>query len=110
MHRLKSIALGFAFSCCFSAFPDDSPRAQRFADDEPGILGQPQVVPLRDDQLDGLRGRMSVPMTQQHAGVVLWDEPRKPLPPHRFHGAAPSGAAGANLGATLSVVATVSRQ
>jgi hypothetical protein len=65
---------------------------------------------LRDDQLEELRGGVSAPMTLQQVGVVLWDEPRKPLPPQRINGGEPLSVLNSSAGSAMSVVTTVSRQ
>jgi hypothetical protein len=107
---LKSITLGFACVLSFGTLADNRPDADVFADEDPGILGHPQVLPVQDDQLDQLRGRLPAPMTLQQVGVVLWDEPRKPLPPHRINGGEPLSVLNSGAGATMRLVITVSRE
>jgi hypothetical protein len=80
---LKSIV--FVLACAFgsSALADERAAQNVPAShaEEPGRVTVDVSRPLEDEQLAKLRGRLATPADLQQAGVVLWDEPRKGLPP-----------------------------
>ncbi len=81
---MKSAAMGLAWALfCSSALAEDRVELNsRALEGVDSLYTQTQGRPLDDQQLDQLRGRLAAPMPQQ-AGVVLWDEPSKGLPPVR---------------------------
>ena len=83
-HWLNAAAVGLAWTLCVSAHADDgrAPTLRQVSSHASEALAG-ESRPLQDEQLEKLRGRLAVPTATQQAGVVLWDEPRKGLPPHR---------------------------
>jgi hypothetical protein len=106
MRWLKTIALAFAGALSFGALADEQGGAFVF-ESQPAIYGPPPGLPLRDEELEELRGGSPPPMVQQ-AGVVLWDEPRKPLPPQRTN-AIDSPSSNSIAGAVMNVTASFNR-
>lgn len=91
MRRLRLYTvIGIACALCFGARAGEraAPDAEARAVEAPGAIA-PQ--PLDEAQLSRLRGRMASPADLRQAGVVLWDEPRKSMPPIRSGGEATSG-------------------
>jgi hypothetical protein len=41
-----------------------------------------EALPVRDEKLEALRGKMSALISLDRVGVILWDEPRKGVPPY----------------------------
>lgn len=109
MRWLKAIAVAFACALSFGALADERWDVALLAGDDPGILGHPPVLPVNDEHLDELRGRWPAPMNLQQVGVVLWDEPRKPLPPQRTNGVDSPQLINSSGGSTSSVAASLTR-
>ncbi len=89
---VQAIALGAACLFAGNAFADEADLKQ-VAQDLAQIFDDVRITPLEDQKLDEMRGGIaSRPL--MHTGVVLWDEPRKGLPPQRgSNGEPPAGAA-----------------
>ena len=83
-HWLNAAAVGLAWALCFSTHAEDrrAPSLRHVSTHASEALAE-QSRPLQDEQLEKLRGRLALPTATQQAGVVLWDEPRKGLPPSR---------------------------
>jgi hypothetical protein len=83
-HWLNAAAVGLAWALCISAHAQDrrAPSLHHVSTHASGALAE-QGHPLQDEQLEKLRGRFAVPTATQQADVILWDEPRKGLPPAR---------------------------
>ena len=92
MRRLIRIAAALACVLSLGAHADDRAEREPGARDDADFLGYPLVLPVADARLEAMRAGVPAPMTLQLAGVVLWDELRKPLPPQRPHSAAPAEA------------------
>jgi hypothetical protein len=92
-----------AFGACalsFSASADERPEPSALAShDAPGLFADNEARAIGDEELEQLRGRLPAPMTLQQVGVVLWDEPRKGLPPQRGSQSPPPS--GVTVGATI---------
>lgn len=79
----KLIVVGFAWALCFSALAGDRAGLHALGRGCAGP-GIPQASrPLDDERLDAMRAGLAAPAQLQQAGVILWDEPRKVLPPLR---------------------------
>jgi hypothetical protein len=109
MRWLKRIAVALACVLSSAAFADEPWDLAVEMSDDPAFLGHPPVLPVNEAQLDQLRGRWPAPMNLQQVGVVLWDEPRKPLPPQRTSGVDSPSVFNSSGGGTSSVSATISR-
>jgi hypothetical protein len=97
-------AIALIAACLFAgtAFAGEADLKQ-VAQDLAQIFDDVRITPLDDQKLDEMRGGIaSRPLI--HTGVVLWDEPRKTLPPQR--GASgdtpPSGLGGPGVGITVN--------
>lgn len=84
----EAIAAGVALAMCASALAQEQPDASAAvaeAEARPAFA-RVHALPLDDERLAQLRGRRATPGDLTQAGVVLWDEPRKGLPPVRNGG------------------------
>ncbi len=99
---VQAIALSVACLFARTAFANDA-DLQKVAQDLAQIFADVQITPLDNQKLDEMRGGIaSRPLI--HTGVVLWDEPRKGLPPQRgSHGdTPPAGLTGPGVGITIN--------
>lgn len=95
--RLRTSAVAVACALCTGALAEERPGIPR-AQAPSGLAAVLEREPLEEERLAQLRGRLATPAElQQQAGVVLWDEPRKGVPPVR-NGAEP----GAGVSVTTS--------
>jgi hypothetical protein len=96
--------IGFALACSLAvaSHAEEAEPLRQVAQDLANIFADVTIQPLDDEKLGEMRGGIaSRPLI--HTGVVLWDEPRKTLPPQR--GATPGeppAATGLSIGITIN--------
>ena len=101
MRALRWVAFSTACVLAGPALADEAEPLKRVAEDLAQIFADVRITPLEDQKLEDLRGGIaSRPL--MHTGVVLWDEPRKVLPPQRGSTAGePASATGLSIGITV---------
>jgi hypothetical protein len=103
LRALRKVAFGLACALAAPAFAGEPEPLKQVAEDLAQIFADVRITPLDDGKLEELRGGIaSRPL--MHTGVVLWDEPRKGLPPQRgINGeTAPAGLGGPGVGITIN--------
>ena len=79
---LRTSLVAIACALCTGALADE-PAGVVEGQQPGGLAAALSREPLEEERLAQLRGRLATPTDLQQAGVVLWDEPRKGLPPPR---------------------------
>lgn len=74
---------GAAWVMCASALAEEPLEASARQAQWRRAFASAEAAPLDDERLANLRGQRAAPADLTQAGVVLWDESRKGLPPVR---------------------------
>jgi hypothetical protein len=97
---LRTIAVCAGCALASSALADEQPNRGAL---EKAVFSDTGLHPVDNERLEELRGRLPGPAILQPAGVVLWDEPRKGLPPQRgATSEAPPAVNGGGVGITIN--------